>query len=111
MRQYKMVVLSNPVSGREHECDDWYQNVHLHEMVTLPGFKSAQRFRIAHTMQETEPYQFLAVYEIETDAIDKTLQGLVSAAASGDLNLSDALHRESAYAVVYEACGDAVKAK
>jgi len=110
MRQYKMVVLSNPVPGREQECDDWYQNVHLHEMVTLRGFKSAQRFRLAHPMRETEPFQFMAIYEIETDAIDESLQGLVSAAESGRLNLSGALHRENAYAVVYEACGDAVKA-
>lgn len=109
MRQYKMVVLSNPVPGREQECDDWYQNVHLQEMVTLPGFKSAQRFRLAHPMQEIEPYQFLAVYDIETDVIEETLQELISAAEGGSLELSEALHRENAYAVVYEACGDVVK--
>ena len=111
MRQYQMVVLSNPVVGREQECEDWYQQEHLQDMVKLPGFTSAQRFRLAHSMEEGNPYQYMAVYKIETDSIDDTMKTLVERAGSGELKVSTALDTQNAYAVVYDSCGDAVVSK
>lgn len=105
---YKMVVLSNPVKGREDECDDWYQNTHLADVVALPGFTSAQRYRVANTMVVPNPYQYLAVYEIETDDLDHSIRALVTGAESGGLVVSEALDSGNAYAVVYEASGKVV---
>ncbi len=111
MSRYQMVVLSNPMPGREQECEQWYQNEHLKDMVSLPGFQSAQRFQLAHPMPQTEPYQYLAIYTIETDDIDQVLKGLVTAAESGDLQVSDALDRENTYAAIYEVCGEMIQEK
>jgi len=108
MTQYKMVVLSNPVSGREKECDDWYQNQHLYDVVKIPGFISAQRFQLANSIAQAKPYHFMAVYEIDSEDLERTLSGLVKAAETGELEISSALDRANSYAVVYAADGGPV---
>lgn len=108
MPRYKMVVLSRSVEGREDEFNAWYQHVHLGEMVTFSGFKSAQRFRRVHNLgaRETDPY--LAIYEIETDDIDAVMSELETRAGAGELTMSEAFAREFVYAAVYEECDTAV---
>jgi len=106
---YKMMVLSNPMPGREAECDHWYQHVHLADVVKLPGFVSAQRYHVAQPMAQANPYQFLAIYDIETDDIDQAISNLVTAAEKGIMTISDDLDRANSYAVVYEASGALVR--
>ena len=103
-----MLVMSQPVAGREDEYNDWYQHVHLHEVVALPGFTSARRFRRARSLVAGDTYPYLAVYEIETDDIDAVLDGLRAAAENKDLNMSDALDTGHTRAVVYEEFGAVV---
>ncbi|AXQ30688.1 hypothetical protein D0B54_19255 [Solimonas sp. K1W22B-7] len=103
-----MVVMSNPVEGREAEYNDWYQNVHLAEVVALPGFRSAQRFRLARSLTERETWPYAAIYEIETEDIDAVLQQLRDAAGSGGLTMSESLATSRAYATIYEEHGSAV---
>jgi hypothetical protein len=110
MPRYKMIVMSRPTEGREDEYNDWYQNVHLRELVALPGFQAAQRYRIAASLVEGEAHPYLAVYELETDDIDATLQGLRDAAGSAAIAMSDALDTESTFAVIYEEFGEKVSA-
>lgn len=108
MPRYKMIVMSNPVEGREAEYNDWYQNVHLDEVVKLKGFTSARRFRLARSLTERETWPYAAIYEIETDDIDAVLQRLRDAAASGRLKMSESLATALAYATVYEEFGPVV---
>jgi hypothetical protein len=108
MPKYKMVVLSNPVEGREDDYNDWYQNVHLGELTALPGFKSGQRFRLARSLVEGESHPYLALYEIETDDIDAVLDHLRTVAENKLLTMSDALDTDNTRAVVYEECGAVV---
>jgi hypothetical protein len=96
--------------AREKEYNDWYQNTHLNEMVALPGFRSARRFRFARSLVEGEVHPYLAEYEIETDDIDAVLDGLRSAALGKILTISDAIDRANTHAVVYEVFGDDVVA-
>lgn len=108
MRNYKMVVMSRPTEGREDEYNDWYQNVHLGELVALPGFKSAQRFRYARSLVEGEAYPYMSIYEIETDDIDAVLQSLRDTAERSGLTMSDSLDLTDTSAVVYEVFGEVV---
>lgn len=110
MNRYKMVVLSNPFPGRDEEYNHWYQNTHLAEIVALPGFKAAQRFRLSQNMMiEGEAYRYMAIYDIETDNLEASIAALVSSAESGKLNMSDTLDAANAYAAVYDAFGDVVR--
>jgi hypothetical protein len=110
MPSYKMVVMSRPTEGREDEYNDWYQNVHLRELVALQGFKSAQRFRLARSLVEGQADPYLSVYEIETDDIDAVLQNLRSTAEQGRITMSDSLDLAHTSAVVYEEFGAVVSA-
>ena len=45
MRNFRLVVLTNPVAGREDEYNDWYSNRHLGDVIAIPGIVAAQRFK------------------------------------------------------------------
>lgn len=111
MPRYKMVVLSNPVPGREQECDEWYETVHLKDMLTFPGFTSAQRFQMARNIADPNPYQYLAIYTIETDDLDGVVANLTRAAETGKLFVSETLDAANAYAVIYDEGGAVVRSQ
>lgn len=67
MAKYKLIVLSNPVAGKEQEFNEWYSNVHLPDITSLPGVKSGKRFRIT----QDKPWKYVTEYEIECDDIAK----------------------------------------
>jgi hypothetical protein len=102
-----MLILSRPAEGREAQYNDWYQNVHLEQMLTLKGFKAAQRFRLERSLGEREAAPYAAIYEIETDDLDAVLAGLYREAASQRLMIDEALDRASIYAAVYAPHGPA----
>jgi len=67
MAKYTLIALSNPVAGKEQEFNEWYSNVHLRDVTSLPGVVSGRRFRIALD----RPWKYAAEYEIECDDIVK----------------------------------------
>ena len=64
-----------PDGVTDEEFSEWY-DAHLPEILSIPGFASAQRFRLEPVVTDaTEPvsYRYLAMYEIEGDP-DKLLE-------------------------------------
>ncbi|SEQ43875.1 hypothetical protein SAMN04488038_106181 [Solimonas aquatica] len=110
MAQYRMVVLSAPVPGREAEYNHWYQQVHLPEVLRLPGFVAAQRLRLAHNLVEASAHPYAAIYELETEDLPGLLQQLRDAAAGGGLQMSEAIDTAGVIASVYEVCGPRLQA-
>ena len=109
MPRYKLIVMTRPVEGRDKEFNDWYRDVHLHDLVATAGIKSAQRFRLSrNVVPDGEPLPYLAIYDVETDDIDKTLEDLQGRATSGRMFISPALSTEDAFGAVYEELGPAV---
>jgi len=107
MSSYKMVVTTRPVDGREQEYNDWYNGIHLREVLQVIGVKSAQRFRLSRKVTpEPQPAPYLAIYEIETDDIDATVADLLERAEDGRIFVTDALAEERS-CVVYEEVGPA----
>lgn len=96
----KLLVFSNPVDGREDEYNKWYDETHLGEVVAIPSFKSAKRFRVSQAPGVPESaHRYLAIYEFDGPP-DKAFENMVSAA--GTLNMSDALSTEDALLVFVE---------
>jgi len=92
MPQYKLVVLSEAVPGREQEYDDWYTGRHLADVLRVPGFVAAQRFRLQPNGDgPAPPAENLALYEIESDDIAETMRLLLAASQSDDMPISGAL--------------------
>ncbi|MFY9327543.1 MAG: DUF4286 family protein [Georgfuchsia sp.] len=85
-----MIVLSNPVAGREDEYNDWYTNRHLADVLKVPGFKSARRFKLAQD-DPAAKWKYLAIYDFESDEPAKTLAALNAAASSPEMVLSEAM--------------------
>ena len=59
------VVRTRPLAGQEDEYHRWYDEVHVPEILQVPGFVSARRFEADG--------EFLAVYELEGDDLDAVL--------------------------------------
>ena len=49
MPKYTFMVLTNPVEGQEDIYNDWYNNRHLADVLKVPVFVSAQRFKLCPT--------------------------------------------------------------
>lgn len=94
------LVFSNPAAGMEAEFNEWYDTVHLPEVLATPGMRSAQRYalhetEITHHSELPKPaHGYLLVYEIDGD-VDAVMTKIQDAAMSGALRMSDALDLES----------------
>ncbi|MDA3644252.1 hypothetical protein LZ318_31435 [Saccharopolyspora indica] len=111
MPRYTYVVLTNPVEGKEDEFNDWYTNTHVHDAVRVPGFVSAQRFKLAGAQRsESRPWGYLAIYELETDDLQASVDELAKRYNTPDMVISEALHPER-LGLIFEAMGPLVEAK
>lgn len=102
MKQYCFVVLSNPVAGREREYNEWYDSKHLADVLAVPGFVAARRFTAAQPDKKPS-HRYLALYEIETDDLNRTLKELYSRAGTPAMPISDALDLKGVSSTVFEA--------
>jgi len=57
--------------SREKEFNDWYNKIHLPDILETPGFVCAVRYE--NTSPAEGQGKFLAMYEIETDDLAQTL--------------------------------------
>ena len=114
-KKYTFLAFTNPTSGNEDEYNKWYDEHHLIEVINVPGFVSARRFRLATTQFQfnTVPpaYRYLAQYEIETDDVEGTLQEVVNRAGGVDMVMIDAIDMSTLSAPVYEEITPVILAK
>lgn len=95
-RQYRLIALSNPVEGREQDFNDWYDNTHIPQIMATPGFTAAQRFKLTQSLgPQSENFQYLTIYEAETDDFGAMLGALAQAAETGKLTPSDAADKQN----------------
>jgi len=92
MSRYMCIALTNPVEGREQEFNEWYDNQHIPDVLSVPGCVSAQRFKLSDVQlpNRPSPYRYLAVYEFESDAAQRVVKAIVEA----PMPLSDAVSRD-----------------
>ena len=57
--------------SREEEFNNWYNNTHLPDVLSTPGFLSARRYIIKEPRNGRGKY--LSIYEIATDDIDRSI--------------------------------------
>ncbi len=88
-----LLALTNAVPGREDEFNRWYDDVHLGDVLKVPGIVSAQRFALTSIVDAPSPYAYLAIYEIEAERADAIIESLQSAGNS--MVLSDAMSGEA----------------
>ena len=103
MKNYAYVVLSNPVPGQDQAYNDWYSNRHLADVVAVPGFVSAQRFRLAEPEAEDAPPQrYMAIYRMRTDDPAGVIAKLQSLVETGQMEMSEAFSQSDMAIHLYE---------
>jgi hypothetical protein len=103
------LVFSNPVDeSTEQDFNDWYDTVHLPEVLATPGMVSAQRYKVRETQIGRQtgmpPQKYLIVYEMDDDP-DTVMQRIFEAHASGALHMHDALDMDSVTTSYWSAQG------
>lgn len=82
MAKFLMTVRANCTPGREEEFNSWYDAFHVPDLLATPTLVAAQRFRLADVQAPDYPgyikpeFQYLTVYEIETDSLEHTKEVL-----------------------------------
>ncbi len=71
MGRYRLFAFSDCKDpAREEEFNDWYDNMHIPDMLEVPGMISATRWVSAES-KKGQQRKYLAMYELETDDIGK----------------------------------------
>jgi hypothetical protein len=87
-----LVVLTNPVEGREEEYNEWYSGQHLDDVLTAAGFEAAQRFKFVPSKLSRRPSaQYLAIYEVDAEHRERAERLLLETATTDAMPISDAL--------------------
>ena len=114
MAKYTFVVMSNPTTpAQEVEYNEWYNKVHIADVLNVPGFVAAQRFKLAETQfADGKPaHRYLALYEIETDDIKGSFNELQKRVGTADMFMSDAIDMKGLLAVTFTPVAERVLAK
>ena len=76
MARYLLLALNGPTDGDGDEAtyNDWYDRVHLPDLLALDGVSAARRFKRIRGNRADWPY--VAAYEIETDDVDAVMKAM-----------------------------------
>lgn len=108
MKNYKLVVMSRPVAGKEDQYNDWYQNQHLHDVTDIDSIQSAQRFKLVRSLNGQEFPPYLAIYDIEADDVEDALRDIKRRARTEQMPIDEAL-ADDAVGLIYEEAGPPVR--
>jgi hypothetical protein len=89
MSSHVLVVITNPTEGQEDEYNDWYDNVHLPDLLKVKGITGGQRF-VAETPQEGCPGAYMTVYDLEADPKTVTTE-ITERVMSGEFKMTPAI--------------------
>ncbi|CAI7975993.1 MULTISPECIES: DUF4286 family protein [Parafrankia] len=93
-----LVVQTRPVSAeREDEYNKWYSEEHVPDILKIPGFVGARRYRVRDTADVTaDPgtLEYITIYEIEADDLATPLQDLRASSNAGRVRRSSSLQTD-----------------
>ena len=110
MGKYKLVVLSDATAGQEAAFNDWYSNEHLQDIVAMPGFPAARRFRLRSLTMGAFPNKYLAIYDIDAEDPERAVDEMMALRDTPAMPLSPAFNLDTANVAIFEACSDEVLA-
>lgn len=108
MGKHVLAVFTNPAEGRDDEYNDWYNNVHLKDLLSIPGIVSAQRFVYGEQRGEPGPWRYLALYQIDAESIEAAQDALAESAAKAPMQISPALDRSATVSWYFTPITDSV---
>jgi len=102
-----MVVQSRPTDpSREDEFNEWYSKVHLPELLDVPGFTRARRYKVA-AGADPAVREYVTVYEIEADDLHAPMKELRARGKAGQTHSTDAVQGDPPPVItIYELIDD-----
>jgi hypothetical protein len=107
MARYVLVVLANPVEGMEREFGEWYDEVHIPEVLSLPGVISAERFELANDDFSTSDHRCLVLYECDVESPAAAWDTFKTARADGRTTAGKSMDRSDTKAWFFTPVGAA----
>jgi hypothetical protein len=102
---YYFFVFSNPVAGHEDEYNKWYNEQHAPDVVSIPGFVTAQRFvkndLPLYRMVDLQVPKYLVVYRIVTGNLNAVFDEVSRRLKTGETMMSPAFDSKTSVSYVY----------
>ncbi len=98
-----VAVLSEPTEGNEDAFNDYYENLHIGEVLESTGWVSGQRFKLSDEVGLKCPHPYLALYEVEADEPGDVLRKLNE--TRSERQQSDTLNKKTAALWVFSETG------
>ncbi|MDT5360118.1 MAG: hypothetical protein QOC69_1880, partial [Mycobacterium sp.] len=100
MAENRFVVLSNPIEGEDDTFNKWYDEVHVPEVLDVPGVVAAQRYDLSELKVPDDPdlpaqlppptHRYLVIYELDREP-DAVMANFLERVMSGKLSLGETL--------------------
>jgi hypothetical protein len=102
---YYLLVFSNPVAGMEDEYNKWYSQQHQKDVVSVPGFMTAQRFVLSDVqLRESKPLpKYLIMYKIVTDDLPSVYAEVTRRLQTGITVISPSFDKTTSVSLSYRA--------
>jgi hypothetical protein len=109
METHILLAYTECVPGTDEAFNAWYDAVHVHDVLKVPGFVSARRFEAVPDMRGELPInRYLAIYEFETDDSEVALKDLRTAMRT--MHIDPSLDMARIQTAVYVARGPLLEA-
>ena len=109
MARHILAVQTECTPGQEKSFHEWYDQVHVPDVLAVPGFVRGQRFEAIPGLRGDLPAnRFFALYEFETEDPAATLAELRSAMRT--MQMDPSLDMSSIVAYAYAELGPAQEA-
>lgn len=100
------VVLTNSTPGDDEEFNAWYSGTHIPDVLEVPGFTAAQRFRfLPHPALPANPFGYAALYEVRASEAEAAFAELAARAGTERMVLSPTLATEGIHAAPFAPLG------
>jgi len=109
---YDVMVFTRPVPGTDAEFNAWYDQQHVPDLLRVPGFMAARRWKlqIGATPTSTLP-PYLVIYEVQTGNLAATDAEVAKRAANGTIRHGAALDYPAIETVIMAPIGPKIFAK
>jgi len=76
IKQYSMLVFSNPSEGFEEEYLEWYSGQHIHDLLRIPGYIGCKFYKLADIQLSDveQQYKYMIIWDFETDDFNSVVK-------------------------------------
>ena len=106
MGKHNLIVFTEPTDGQEAEYNEWYNTVHLSDVLAVPGMVAAQRFKLAAQVVGDMPTRYVSIYEIDAEDPQVVIDDIYRLAGTEAMVLSPALDDTRQAVALFSPCSE-----